>query len=211
MTRPVTSGAERLAALRADQESYPGHLLRRAQQVLTTAWAEEVSGAVTSSQFVILIVLRAAPGIDQRTLGEIVCMDRSTVATIVARLTAVGLIRQSRHPLDRRRKVLATTARGSRLAADLEPRAQAMSRRLLALLGTGAEQAQLMSDLRSLVHRWEDARRDMREEEARRGARPGIREAAGRGDRLRGAPPPPERSREDPISGSAEAVGRAVG
>jgi MarR family transcriptional regulator, temperature-dependent positive regulator of motility len=158
VARPVTSEAERHAALRARQEAYPGHLLRRAQQVLTIAWAEDVSASVTSSQFVILNVLRAAPGIDQRTLGEIVCMDRSTVASIVARLTAAGLIRQSRHPLDKRRKVLAITAKGARLAADLEPRAQEMSQRMLALFGGDAQQAQFMNEFRSLVHSWEDAR-----------------------------------------------------
>jgi MarR family transcriptional regulator, temperature-dependent positive regulator of motility len=157
MARPVTSEAERLQALRIQQESFPGHLLRRAQQVLSVAWAERVSGEVTSSQFVILNVLRAAPGIDQRTLGELVCMDRSTVATLVARLTAHGLIRQSRHPLDRRRKVLATTVKGSRLAAELEPRARAMSGHLLALCGPAEAQDQLMADLRSMVHSWEDA------------------------------------------------------
>jgi MarR family transcriptional regulator, temperature-dependent positive regulator of motility len=159
MARPVTSEAERLRALRAAQESYPGHLMRRAQQVLTMAWAKEVSSAVTSSQFVILNVLRSAPGVDQRTLGDLVCMDRSTVATIVARLTASGLIRQSRHPLDKRRKVLATTPKGSRLAAELAPRAEEMSRRLLALYGPGPRQEQLMNQLRSLVHSWEDAYR----------------------------------------------------
>jgi DNA-binding MarR family transcriptional regulator len=154
----VASEAQRLAALRALQEAFPGHLLRRAQQALTLAWAEDVSASVTSSQFVILNVLRSAPGIDQRTLGEVVCMDRSTVAAIVARLTAEGLIRQSRHPLDKRRKVLATTAKGARLAADLEPRAQRMSQRLLTLYGDDAEQDQFMNEFRSLVHRWEDAR-----------------------------------------------------
>jgi DNA-binding MarR family transcriptional regulator len=157
MARPVTSQAERLAALRIEQESFPGHLLRRAQQVLSVAWAGQVSGAVTSSQFVILNVLRSAPGVDQRTLGELVCMDRSTVATLVAKLTAHGLIRQSRHPLDRRRKVLATTVKGSRLAAELEPRAREMSRELLALCGPAPRQDQLMGDLRSMVHSWEDA------------------------------------------------------
>jgi MarR family transcriptional regulator, temperature-dependent positive regulator of motility len=157
MARPVTSEGERLRALRDSQELYPGHLLRRAQQVLTMAWAEHVSASVTSSQFVILNVLRSAPGIDQRTLGELVCMDRSTVAAIVAKLTALGLIRQSRHPLDKRRKVLATTAKGSRLAAELEPRAREMSQRLLRLYGPGDRQQQMMSDLKSLVHSWEDA------------------------------------------------------
>jgi MarR family transcriptional regulator, temperature-dependent positive regulator of motility len=157
MARPVTSEGERLQALRDSQELYPGHLLRRAQQVLTLAWAEHVSTSVTSSQFVILNVLRSAPGVDQRTLGELVCMDRSTVATIVAKLTALGLIRQSRHPLDKRRKVLATTAKGSRLAAELEPRAREMSQRLLGIYGAGDRQEQLMSDLKFLVHSWEDA------------------------------------------------------
>ena len=154
----MTSAAERHAELRARQEAFPGHLLRRAQQVLTIAWSEDVSASVTSSQFVILNVLRASPGIDQRTLGEVVCMDRSTVAAIVARLTADGLIRQSRHPLDKRRKVLATTAKGARLAAELEPRAQQMSERLLAMLGTGEQREQFMNEFRSLVHRWEDSR-----------------------------------------------------
>jgi len=165
VARPVTSAAVRHAELRARQEAYPGHLLRRAQQVLTIAWAEDVSASVTSSQFVILNVLRAAPGIDQRTLGEVVCMDRSTVAAIVARLTTDGLIRQSRHPLDKRRKVLATTTKGARLAADLEPRAQQMSERLLALLETGEQREQFMNQFRSLVHRWEDSRATSRNQE----------------------------------------------
>jgi MarR family transcriptional regulator, temperature-dependent positive regulator of motility len=159
MARPVTSEAERLQAIRLAQEAFPGHLLRRAQQVLTIAWSERVSSAVTSSQFVILNVLRSTPGVDQRTLGELVCMDRSTVATLVARLTALGLVRQSRHPLDKRRKVLATTTKGSRLAAELEPRAMGMSKHLLALVGPAERQDQVMNDLRILVHSWEDAYR----------------------------------------------------
>ena len=59
-----------------------------------------MSRAITSPQFAVLNALFLEPNIDQRTLGDRVALDRSTVAEIVARLTARKLILWNRSASD---------------------------------------------------------------------------------------------------------------
>src|SRR5437588_291852 len=70
----------------SDLLSMPGHLIRRAQQVHTTIWAEVVGTELTSVQFAILFALETTPGLDQRSLGERIAVDPSTLAEICRRL-----------------------------------------------------------------------------------------------------------------------------
>ena len=64
---------------------HPGHLMRRAVQVLNVLWNEEVSRTITSPQFATLNALYSEPDLDQRTLGHRVSLDRSTMAAVVSR------------------------------------------------------------------------------------------------------------------------------
>ena len=127
-----------------------GHLVRRSLQALNMVWAEEVSQTVTSPQFAVLNALLREPCIDQQTLGSRAALDRSTVAELVARLTARKLVRWTRDSADGRRKVIQLTPRGHAVVQELIPRSRRMSRRLVEALDP-AEQEELLRLLTKLL------------------------------------------------------------
>lgn len=130
--------------------SAPGHLIRRAQQAHTTIWADEVSPELTSIQFAVLNTLAERPGIDQRTLGRKVRVDRSTVGDVVVRLIRRGLIERTRDANDGRRNLLRLTPAGSRIHAEALPGVRRVQRRLLAPLSPD-ERATFMRLMRKIV------------------------------------------------------------
>ena len=114
---------------------HPGHLLRRAVQVMNLLWDEEVSHTITSPQFAALNALYSEPNLDQRTLGQRISLDRSTMAEVVSRLADRGLIRTERDRRDGRRKTIALTTKGLHAVQHLIPRTHAMTDRLVGSLG----------------------------------------------------------------------------
>jgi DNA-binding MarR family transcriptional regulator len=110
---------------------HPGHLLRRAVQVMNLLWDEEVSHTITSPQFAALNALYNQSNLDQRTLGERISLDRSTMAEVVSRLSSRGLIRTQRDTRDGRRKTITLTTKGLRSVQQLIPRTHAMTDRLV--------------------------------------------------------------------------------
>jgi len=133
-----------------DLRRHPGHLIRRAQQVHYWLWNAEVSSEVTSPQFACLYALRAEKNIDQKTLGERVSLDRSTVAEVVTRLTTRGLVARFRDPKDARRNLLRLTPSGLRTTERLTPKAARMNRMLVSAL-SDCEQQELLRMLNLLV------------------------------------------------------------
>jgi DNA-binding MarR family transcriptional regulator len=117
-----------------DLMQHPGHLLRRAVQVMNQLWNEEVSHTITSPQFAALNALYSEPNLDQRTLGQRISLDRSTMADVVSRLSTRGLIRSERDARDGRRKTIRLTARGERTLEELIPRTHRMTERLVGAL-----------------------------------------------------------------------------
>jgi DNA-binding MarR family transcriptional regulator len=128
-----------------------GHLIRRAQQIHTLLWNSEVSDEVTSPQFLVLVALSRAPGMDQRTLGVSVSLDRSTTADVVDRLTGRGLLERSRDPDDRRRYILGLTAEGAKLVDAISPRTETMNDHLINVL-PAEDQAELIRLLSAFVY-----------------------------------------------------------
>ena len=114
-----------------DLMTHPGHLLRRAIQAMNVLWSEEVSHTITSPQFAALNALYCESNLDQRTLGRRVSLDRSTMAEVVSRLSARGLIKTERDKRDGRRKTIALTAKGAHTVQQLIPRTHAMTARLV--------------------------------------------------------------------------------
>ncbi len=94
-------------------------------------WTEEVSHTITSPQFAALNALYGHPNLDQRTLGQGISLDRSTMAEVVSRLSSRGLIRSERDPRDGRRKTITLTPKGLHTVQQLIPRTHAMTRRLV--------------------------------------------------------------------------------
>jgi DNA-binding MarR family transcriptional regulator len=113
---------------------HPGHLMRRAVQVMNLLWDEEVSHVITSPQFAALNALYSEPNLDQRTLGLRISLDRSTMAEIVSRLSGRGLIQTARDTRDGRRKTITLTPRGLQTVRQLIPRTHAMTARLVGSL-----------------------------------------------------------------------------
>lgn len=130
---------------------HPGHLLRRALQAMNLLWDEEVSHAVTSPQFATLNALLGEPhGLDQRSLGRRVSLDRSTMAEVVSRLSARGLISTERDTRDGRRKTITLTARGAGVLQHLIPRTSVMTGRLVRALDQ-RERTELLRLLKVIV------------------------------------------------------------
>ena len=102
-----------------DLARHTGFLVRRAQQAHLAAWAQEVGPRLTNVQFGVLNVLRRRGEASQRELCDDLDLDRSTVAGLVARLEARGLVARARAATDRRRNVVRLTASGLDLLRDV--------------------------------------------------------------------------------------------
>ena len=133
-----------------DLMQHPGHLLRRALQAMNLLWDHEVSHVITSPQFAALNALYGEPALDQRTLGERISLDRSTMAEVVARLSARGLIKTARDANDGRRKTIRLTPKGVATLQHLIPRTHVMTRRLVGALDPN-DQAALLRMLTTVV------------------------------------------------------------
>lgn len=115
-----------------DLTTHPGHLARRLQQAHHLLWTTMVSEETTSPQYAVLNTLVAEPGLDQRTVGERVGLDRSTIAEVVGRLLRRGLLDKVRDPGDGRRSLLRVTDEGARVHRRLTVRTARMNQVLLA-------------------------------------------------------------------------------
>lgn len=140
-----------------DLSAHPGHLARRLQQAHHLLWNTMVSEETTAPQFAVLNALVAEPGLDQRTVGERVGLDRSTVAEVVGRLGRRGLLAKARDPEDGRRSLLRPTDDGLRVHRRLTVRTARMNQVFLAPL-SGEEQTHLLD----LMQRVADAAEELR-------------------------------------------------
>jgi len=113
-------------------------------------WDHEVARVITSPQFAALNALYGEPALDQRTLGERISLDRSTMTEVVARLSARGLIKTARDSNDGRRKTIRLTPKGLATLQQLIPRTHQMTRRLVGALDA-KEQAELLRLLTTVV------------------------------------------------------------
>jgi DNA-binding MarR family transcriptional regulator len=109
----------------------PGHLIRRAQQLHQTLWAQRVDSDLTSVQFAVLASLAQQPRIDQRTLGGSLSIDTSTLADVCRRLADKGLLERRRDANDARRYVLRLTPSARRLLKHTVPAVDAVGDALL--------------------------------------------------------------------------------
>jgi DNA-binding MarR family transcriptional regulator len=145
-----TSARRRRQLVAQDVERLPGHLIRMAQQAHKRMWASVVSTEMTSPQYGILNVIPAYPGIDQKSAGEEVGIDKSTVGDVVDRLIGKRLVRAFRDPDDQRRNLLYLSEAGQEALAELAPRVLEMNRKLMAALDE-SEQEVLVGLLKRVV------------------------------------------------------------
>ncbi|MFH9816969.1 MarR family winged helix-turn-helix transcriptional regulator [Streptomyces sp. NPDC017230] len=141
-----------------DLTTHPGHLARRLQQAHYLLWNTMVSEEITSPQFAVLNALVSEPGrLDQRTVGERVGLDRSTIAEVISRLGRRGLLDKVRDPRDGRRFLLRLTDEGLRVHRKLTVRTARMNQVFLAPLS--ADEQAVFFDL---IRRVADATEGLR-------------------------------------------------
>jgi DNA-binding MarR family transcriptional regulator len=124
----------------------PGHLIRRAQQVHTSYWAEIMDGELTGPQYAVLHVVGRWPGINQRRLGELAALDKSTTADIVNRLAVRGWIKRDKDPDDGRGQILALTDSAVTRLESIHPKVELVQQQLLEPLSP-AERPGFLDDL----------------------------------------------------------------
>jgi MarR family transcriptional regulator, lower aerobic nicotinate degradation pathway regulator len=130
----------------------PGHLIRRSNQISTAIFADELGRfGLTQVQYASLLAIRDHGGIDQQGLGNIIAIDRSTIATMLKGLDGKGLILRCTPPENLRVKQLYITEAGNDLLGLTTEHISRVQRRLLAPLSP-EEQDIFMSLLTKLVH-----------------------------------------------------------
>ncbi len=99
-----------------------GYHLRVAQLRIFGAFSEVANAhELTPSQFAVLLLIEANPGIKQIELAEMLDLDRSSVMRLVDRCEAAKLVRRGSSKADRRIAPPVLTARGRALLEKLEP------------------------------------------------------------------------------------------
>ena len=129
----------------------PGHLIRRAQQIAVSVFAQELAVFdVTPVQFAILNALMDAPGTDQVTLAARVAFDAATSGSVIGRLEAKGWVRREASPQDRRRKLLWLPPKGKKAVLAMAPKVAQVQELILQPL-KAQERQQLTALLAKLV------------------------------------------------------------
>ncbi len=94
--------------------SAPGFLIRRCNQIATSIFLDEAREFDFSPiLYSALAFVQLEPGIDQRSLGERIALDRSSVTKCVDRLVERGLISRSISSNDKRARSLQITQQGT--------------------------------------------------------------------------------------------------
>jgi len=108
------------------------HLLRRAHFVAEELFAQEFAQeSITPRQKAALVVLYQNPGISQNALADKLFMDRNTVAEMVKRMAASGLMNRRPSATDQRAYELHLAPQGAALLDRVMPRDIALERMLL--------------------------------------------------------------------------------
>ena len=118
-----------------DLVSLPGHDIRRLHQIAVALFMQETeSFGVTPVQYAALQTVQNSPGLDQRTLARTIGFDTSTIAGVIDRLEARGLMLRSASAQDRRVRLLTLTETGQQLVADVIPAMLRAQERILSPL-----------------------------------------------------------------------------
>jgi DNA-binding MarR family transcriptional regulator len=116
-------------------EEQVGFKLRKVPQKNTEHFNEVMSGFdLTPMQFAILAKLDDLGTVSQNQLGRHAAMDPATTFGVVGRLIKRGLIEQGADASDARLTLLALSASGRRLVAEMKARGAQVSERTVAPL-----------------------------------------------------------------------------
>ncbi len=128
----------------------PGHLLRRAEQRASSIYTQEVgTSGLTPRQYVVLTAVAAYEGQTQTDLVSATGIDRSTLADMIARMIANGLLDRERTRSDARANSVTLTAAGKRQLAATTAKVRNAEKRVIAPV-PASKRAVLLECLRAL-------------------------------------------------------------
>jgi DNA-binding MarR family transcriptional regulator len=163
-------------------DASPSHLMHRALQLALDIYAEEVGAdGPTQRQFAVLEIASRNEGLTQTDLVRATGIDRSTLADLVARMTARGLLNRERSVLDGRAKAVSLSDEGRALLETARTRVEAADRRILALMPKARRDSfmKLLADLAAVADAGPDeAKAAKRAEKLARKAEKEARKAA---------------------------------
>jgi MarR family transcriptional regulator, temperature-dependent positive regulator of motility len=114
------------------------HLLKRAVQYSVHCYNEEAGkSGLTHRQFTVLAAVDAHDGKSQTELVKLTGIDRSTLADMVARLMAQGLVQRRRTKEDARTNAVRLTPQGKKLLKTAQSGAEDVDKNLLAMFAAG--------------------------------------------------------------------------
>lgn len=128
----------------------PSHLMHRALQLALDIYAEEAGpDGPTQRQFAVMEAVAAKEGLTQTDLVRATGIDRSTLADLVSRMTAKGLLARERSTIDARAKAVRLSPEGLALLEAARPRVAAADKRIMALLPKNRRDGflEMLSDL----------------------------------------------------------------
>ena len=118
--------------------SSAGYLIRRLQQIMVAIFLERTSKfAITPGQYAALQAINLFPGIDQKQLGSVIAVDRSTAGSLVDGLDRRGLVECTTAGHDQRYKEMYVTEAGRRLLRGIRRSAVAAQKSLVSRLDEG--------------------------------------------------------------------------
>lgn len=119
----------------------PSHLMHRALQLCLDIYAEEsASSGITQRQYAVLEVAAQRQGLTQTELVQATGIDRSTLADLVSRMTAKGLLLREKSALDARAKAVRVSEEGLAALKAARPCVASADKRILAMLSKGRRQ-----------------------------------------------------------------------
>jgi DNA-binding MarR family transcriptional regulator len=134
-----------------DLDELPGYYIRRLHQIAVAIFLQETEAhGLTPVQYAALSKVGVTPGVDQRTLARSIGLDTSTIAGVIDRLEARGLMQRKASPEDRRVRLLSLTDDGQDLLQAVEPDMLEAQQRILQPL-LAPERNEFMRMLRKLV------------------------------------------------------------
>lgn len=144
------------------------HLLHRVLQIALDVYAEETGpGALTQRQFAVLSAVADNEGLTQTDLVNATGIDRSTLADLVARMMAKGLLERERSSTDGRANAVRLAEAGRSALAEAKPRVEAADKRILGLV-PGGKRGSLMKVLGEMARKGETAKADASDKAMRR-------------------------------------------
>jgi DNA-binding MarR family transcriptional regulator len=107
---PIVAGSD------VQLDELPGHLFRRLHQLAVARFTADMETiSLTPIQWAALVITSQRPGLDQSTLSREIYIDTSTVAGVLDRLEARGLIERKPSPDDRRLRLVHVSEQGETL------------------------------------------------------------------------------------------------